>query len=166
MRAYGFTADEIAKAKAYYELDSAVSRGERPFSEIEAAYREASAAGAEWMLKPPDAANAPERQFIAAISGYDPAEYWRKVRLPLLILFGGKDHVVPVKSNRSRLEALLAEAGNSRAQIVTLPDNNHLNMIAKTGVRTEYATLNRFDPEFFRLVTNFLAQVCEGTVSQ
>lgn len=166
LRAYGFPADEIAKAKAYYELDSAVSRGERPFSEIEAAYREASAAGAEWILKPPDAADAPDRRFMAAIAGYDPAEYWRKVRLPLLVLFGEKDHVVPVEPNRSRLETLLAEAGNSRAQIVTLPDNNHLNMVAKTGVRTEYATLNRFDPEYFRFATKFLMDVCQRPSSR
>jgi fermentation-respiration switch protein FrsA (DUF1100 family) len=52
---------------------------------------------------------------MAVITGFDPAPYWRKVRIPLLILFGGKDHVVPVGPNRARLEALLAEAGNIQA---------------------------------------------------
>ncbi len=49
----------------------------------------------------------------------------------ILALFGGKDHVVPVEPNRRRLENLLAEAGNTDVEIITLPDDNHLNMLAK-----------------------------------
>jgi pimeloyl-ACP methyl ester carboxylesterase len=94
--AYGFPPDEIARAVRYYDLDVAVSRGSKPFPEIEKAYADAAAAGAEWLLKPPDPLNAPDRRFMAAISGFDPAAFWRKTRTPLLILFGGKDHIVPV----------------------------------------------------------------------
>jgi pimeloyl-ACP methyl ester carboxylesterase len=115
LRAYGFSSEEIAKAQEYYALDVAVSRGAQPFSALEEAYRKASAEGAEWLLKPPDPPNSPDRRFMAVITGFDPAPYWRKVRIPLLILFGGKDHVVPVGPNRARLEALLAEAGNIQA---------------------------------------------------
>lgn len=156
LRAYGFPPDEIGKAVRYYELDVAVSCGTKPFAEIEKAYAEASAAGAEWLLKPPDPIHSPDRRFMAAIASFDPAPYWRKTRIPLLVLFGGKDHVVPVEANRQRLEALLAEAGNTRVEIVTLKDDNHLAMLAKTGVRTEYASLNRFDPDYFKTLTAFL----------
>lgn len=156
LRAYGFPPEEIAKAQRYYQIDVDVSRGLQPFSTVEKAYAEASAAGAEWLLKPPDPVNSPERRFMAVIAGFDSAPYWRKVRIPLLILFGGKDHIVPVGPNRPRLEALLAEAGNTQAQIVTLENDNHLAMLAKTGVRSEYATLNRFDPAYFETITTFL----------
>jgi len=156
LRAYGFPPDEITKAQRYYALDVAVSRGAQPFAAIEKAYAEASAAGAEWLLKPPDPVNSPDRRFMAVIAGFDSASYWRKVQLPLLVLFGGKDHVVPVGPNRSRLEALLSEAGRTQVQIVTLENNNHLAMLAKTGVRTEYATLSRFDPVYFQTLTVFL----------
>jgi alpha-beta hydrolase superfamily lysophospholipase len=159
LHAYEFPPDEIAKAVRYYDLDVAVSRGVKPFPEIERAYAEATAAGAEWLLKPPDPINAPDRRFMAGIAGFDAADYWRKTRTPLLILFGGKDHIVPVEPNRRRLEQLLAEAGNKEAQIVVLENDNHLNMLAKTGVRTEYATLNRFDPEYFRTLTAFLEKM-------
>lgn len=159
LRAYGFPPDEIAKAQRYYDLDMAVSRGTQPFAAIEKAYAEASAAGAEWLLKPPDLINSPDRRFMAVIAGFDSASYWRKVHLPLLVLFGGKDHVVPVGPNRSRLEGLLSEAGKAQAQIVTLADDNHLAMLAKTGVRTEYATLIRFDPAYFQTLTAFLDRV-------
>lgn len=157
--AYEFPPDEIARAVRYYDLDLAVSRGLKPFSEIEKAYAEATAAGAKWLLKPPEPLNAPDRRFMAVISGFDAAEYWRKTRTPLLILFGGKDHVVPVEPNRRRAEQLLAEAGNSHAQIVVLKDNNHLNMLARTGVRTEYASLNRFDPEYFKTLAAYLERM-------
>jgi alpha-beta hydrolase superfamily lysophospholipase len=156
LRAYGFPPEEIAKAQRYYQLDVEVSRGRQPFAAIEKAYAEASAAGAEWLLKPPDPLHAPDRRFMAVIAGFDPAPYWRKVRIPLLILFGGKDHIVPVGPNRSRLEALLAKAGNTQAQIVVLENDNHLAMLAKTGVRSEYASLNRFDPAYFETLTAFL----------
>jgi len=156
LRAYRFPPDEIAKAQRYYELDVAVSRGSQPFAAIEKAYAEASAAGAEWLLKPPDPINSPDRRFMAVIAGFDAAAFWQKVRIPILVLFGGKDHVVPVGPNRSRLESLLSEAGKAQTQIVTLADDNHLAMMARTGVRTEYATLNRFDPAYFETLTAFL----------
>jgi uncharacterized protein len=159
LKAYGFPPDEIAKARAYYDLDGAVSRGTRPISEIERAYRQATAAGAEWLLKVPDPVGSPDRRFLAVISGFDPATSWRKVRIPILALFGGKDHIVPAEQNRRRLESLLAEAGNKSAEIVTLADDNHLNMLAKTGVRAEYATLNRFDPQYFHVLARFLERV-------
>jgi alpha-beta hydrolase superfamily lysophospholipase len=159
LKAYAFPPEEIAKARAYYELDVAVSRGTRAFNEIEKAYREASAAGAEWLIKAPDRVASPDRRFMAVIAGFDPASYWRNVRIPILALFGGKDHVVPVEPNRRRLESLLAEAGNTEAEIVTLPDDNHLNLLANTGVRTEYSTLSRFDPKYFQALTRFLERV-------
>lgn len=39
---------------------------------------------------------------------------------------------------------------------MTLENDNHLAMLAKTGVRTEYATLNCFDPAYFQTLTLFL----------
>ena len=75
------------------------------------------------------------------------------------ILFGGKDHVVPAEPNRQRLESLLAEAGNTRVEVVVLKDDNHLNLLAKTGVRTEYANLNRFDPEYFKILSAYLERM-------
>ena len=66
---------------------------------------------------------------------------------------------MPVEPNRRRAEQLLAEAGNTRARVMVLENNSHLNMLAKTGVRTEYATLNRFDPEYFKTLTVYLEQM-------
>ena len=159
LRAYGFPPEEIAKAQEYYALDYAVSRGLQPYEVIEAAYSKAAAAGAEWLLEPPDKPGSPQRKFMGKIAGFDAADYWRKVNVPLLVLFGGKDHVVPAGPNQSRLQALLSNSEKKRAEIVVLPDDNHLNMIAKTGVRAEYAGLDRFDPRYFETLTRFLRRL-------
>jgi uncharacterized protein len=159
LRAYGFPPDEVANAVRYYNLDVAVSRGAKPFAEIEKAYAEASAAGAEWLLKPPDPIDAPDRRFMKAISGFDAADFWRRTRTPLFILFGGKDHIVPVEPNRRRMEQLLEEAGNTRSRVVVFEKDNHLNMLAETGVRTEYATLDHFDPEYFKTLAAYLEEI-------
>ena len=154
LRAYGFPPEEIVKAQEYYALDVAVSRGTQPYSAVAAAYKKASAEGAEWLLKAPDQPGSPDRRFMAAIAGFDPAPYWRKVRIPLLILFGGKDHVVG--PNRTRLETLLAEARNTQVRVVVLEPDNHLNMVAKTGLRSEYPSLNHFDSAYFETLSRFL----------
>jgi hypothetical protein len=54
------------------------------------------------------------------------------------------------------VEQLLGEAGNTRARFVVFENDNHLNMLAKTGVRSEYATLDHFDPEYFKTLTAYL----------
>lgn len=162
LRAYGFPPEEIAKAQEYYALDVAVSRGTQPYAAVAAAYKKAAGKGAEWLLKAPDQPGSPDRRFMAAIAGFDPAPYWRKVRIPLLVLFGGRDRVVPVGPNRTRLETLLSEAGNTEARIVVLEPDNHLNMVAKTGVRTEYPSLNRFDPVYFQTLSRFLDEMSKA----
>jgi hypothetical protein len=75
-----------------------------------------------------------------------------EIRASDFSLFVGR----PVGPNRSRLEGLLSEAAKAQTEIVTLEDDNRLAMLAKTGVRTEYATLNRFDPAYFQTLTVFL----------
>ena len=162
LRAYEFSPEEIAKAQEYYALDVAVSRGTQPYSALAAAYKKAVAEGAEWLLKAPDQPGSPDRRFMAAIAGFDPAPYWRKVHIPLLVLFGGKDHVVPVGPNRARLETLLAETGNTQTRIVVLEPDNHLNLVAKTGVRTEYPSLNHFDPAYFDTLSRFLEEMSKA----
>jgi hypothetical protein len=42
------------------------------------------------------------------------------------------------------------EQGLGAPEIVVLAEDNHLNILAKTGVRTGCAGLNRFDAEYFK----------------
>lgn len=152
LAAYGFPAEEIARAKAYYALDTDVSRGRRPWSDIDAAYR--AAASAEWLLAPPAAADAPERTMIRLMADFDPAPWWARSAAPLLALFGGKDLVVPAAANRALLARMMPASVDFRP--VTLPLANHLMFEAETGVRAEYGSRARLDAGYFPGIDEWL----------
>lgn len=154
LRAYDFPDDEIDRAKAYYALDTEVSLGRRPWTEIDAAYKTASAAGAEWLLSPPAAADAPDREMIRLMAEFDPAPFWRANRAPTLAIFGGKDWVVPASANLAALEMMVSK--ESALAALTLPSANHLMFVAKTGVRAEYPTLSQLDPGYFPAISDWL----------
>ena len=117
---------------------------------------QAQAAKAEWLLAPPAAANAPERTFIRLVADFDPAPYWRTSRVPLLALFGGKDVIVPPIPNSALLKTLVAPSVSFEE--LTLPQSNHLFMLADTGVRAEYARRTAIDPGYFPAIDRFLTR--------
>jgi pimeloyl-ACP methyl ester carboxylesterase len=154
LRAYDFPADEIARAVAYYALDTDVSLGLRPWSELDVAYRKASAAGVEWLLAAPAKADAPERTMIRLMANFDPSPYWRRSKVPTLALYGGKDWVVPAAENLATLNRVLGPETKLQTQV--LPDANHLMFVAKTGVRSEYPTLSLIDSGYFAAMARWL----------
>lgn len=154
LRAYGFSGDEIDRARAYYALDTDVSRGERPWEEINAAYEAVSASGAEWLLGPPAARDAPERTLIRLMADFDPGPYWRSNRAPVLALFGSKDWVVPAGANLAALERMTAPGASLSASII--PDANHLMFKAETGLRDEYPTRSHVVPQYFAEIERWL----------
>ncbi len=155
LKAYGFPQDEIAAALSYYALDIDVSRGRRPWAELQRAYEEASARGAEWLLRPPLAADAPERTMWRLIADFDPAPYWRTCKAPVLAIFGEKDLIVPPEPNARLLKGLLPSS--TRREIAVLAGANHLGMIADTGVTAEYAKCTRIAPGYVLALSSWLA---------
>jgi AcrR family transcriptional regulator/pimeloyl-ACP methyl ester carboxylesterase len=156
LEAYGFAKDEIDRALDYYRLDLAVTTGREPWGKVEAAYNAAMARHAEWLLAPPEPADSPSRAFLGRIADFDVGPHWAKVRAPVLALFGGRDLIVPVEPNRKYLTAMLAANADTATRIVTLPDVNHVGMIAKTGTIAEYGELDHFDPQYFRTFGDWL----------
>ena len=72
---------------------------------------------------------------------FDPSTALRRVSIPVLAIFGGRDLQVPEAVNRARLEKALNDAGNRQVTIRVYPEANHLFMPAVTGQPAEYATL-------------------------
>lgn len=69
----------------------------------------------------------------------DPAAYLRRVRVPVLALFGSLDMQVLPSQNEPAVRAALAE--NKNATIETVAGVNHLFQPAKTGSTSEYAMI-------------------------
>jgi pimeloyl-ACP methyl ester carboxylesterase len=63
--------------------------------------------------------------WYAHYGNYDNRAAWAAVRVPVLILFGGKDTVVPVDSSISQTVAILKRHGNSAVTVRVFADADH-----------------------------------------
>lgn len=88
---------------------------------------------------------------------YDPAAVLRRVKCPVLALFGELDLQVLPSQNAPVMEQALREAGNERVEIHRLDGLNHLFQPAKTGIPQEYATIETtMDPKALDLIAAWL----------
>jgi uncharacterized protein len=88
---------------------------------------------------------------------YDPAEAWKKVKVPLLLLYGDLDLQVPVNQNKPKVEAALNTGGFKNFKTVVFPKANHLYQNAKTGSPGEYSELKKeFVSGFLDTISNWI----------
>ena len=55
----------------------------------------------------------------------DPVDYWRNIHVPVLLMYGEQDDVVPVRVSSSRIRDALKKAGNSQVTVRIFPGENH-----------------------------------------
>ncbi len=92
------------------------------------------------------------RWFLA----HDAAEDWARLRVPALVVFGGKDVQVDLEQHR---DALRAVADPDLVTIATVPKANHLFLRAETGSVMEYGTLEpTLIAELFEVVEGWLEE--------
>jgi pimeloyl-ACP methyl ester carboxylesterase len=78
------------------------------------------------------------KPFLSALLRSDPPQDWRRVRSPVLVLGGAKDHQVPAAENVAGIAAALKAGGNGKVEAAILPSLNHLLQTAQTGKEDEY----------------------------
>jgi pimeloyl-ACP methyl ester carboxylesterase len=101
--------------------------------------------------------------WMAHFVRYDPRPTLMKVKCPTLGLIGQYDLQVTPAANLPPLRRAFAEAGNNRVTLKEMPGLNHLFQRSKTGLPTEYATIEEtFAPEALDEVTNWLKSVVTG----
>jgi pimeloyl-ACP methyl ester carboxylesterase len=146
LRADGFRAAEIRDAVAYRTLYfDYLTTGEHR-GELEAA--DESAKSARWY---PRFGGIISREAPLAIwwrnnAGFVPTEFWKRVRVPVLLLFGSLDTRVPPAEHAQKIAAAIPSA-----TLAIVPGVDHEGFIAKTGGRDEVPQLDRiparaFDP--------------------
>lgn len=85
--------------------------------------------------------------------GHDPQPSLRALHVPVLAIYGGKDTQVPAAQNAPVLRTLIPSA-----DVVVLPNLNHLMQPADTGLVAEYATIETtFAPEALSTVVDWVA---------
>jgi len=87
----------------------------------------------------------------------DPAQFWSKVRCPVLALNGDKDIQVNHAQNLPAIKSAVKKGKNRKVKTVSLPGLNHLFQHAETGAVTEYATIEQtFSPAVLDLMTSWI----------
>lgn len=77
-----------------------------------------------WAFKPPPESD-PYWTFSRLTAAYDPLDYWRRVTVPTLLIYGEDDERVPVRKSAARIaDAYLAGEG-AQLDVRILPDADH-----------------------------------------
>jgi hypothetical protein len=82
--------------------------------------------------------------------------------VPTLALFGQLDNNIVAEKNRAAWEAALKAGGNRDYTLRVLPRANHYQWEAKVGSNAEMPTLQRFVPEYFTTIQDWLATHVRG----
>jgi pimeloyl-ACP methyl ester carboxylesterase len=87
----------------------------------------------------------------------NPADFWKKVKCPVLALNGEKDLQVAAGINLPAIEKALKSGGNNAVTTVKLPDLNHLFQHCKTGLPAEYEEIEEtFSPEVLKIMADWI----------
>jgi pimeloyl-ACP methyl ester carboxylesterase len=90
---------------------------------------------------------------------YDPCTDLAKVTCPVLALNGEKDCQVTAEDNLPLIESTLKSAGNTHLTAKKLPGLNHLFQTCKTGMPSEYETIEEtMAPSLLTLISDWLAE--------
>jgi uncharacterized protein len=88
----------------------------------------------------------------------DPAVWLRRIDVPVLALFGGKDVQVAADDNAAALRTALAAGGNDEVEIEVYPGLNHLFQHADTGAIDEYGKIEEtMAPEVLERIGGWIA---------
>lgn len=155
MRAEGVSEPGIADALALTRLMHAYARTGEGWDQVEAAV--AKAQGTDWFF--PELV-APQGHwsygFLRRVIDYDPVPALKRVRCPVLAIFGGLDLLVPAGKNRAVWESALKAAGNRDDSIRLFPAGDHLLWEAGKGTMREMPGLKRFVPGYAEAITEWV----------
>ena len=112
--------------------------------------------GRSWYFDPPPADD-PYWAMSRRIAGFKPAAAWKRVKSPVLLLFGAFDERVPPYESLDAIRAALRAGGETRIMVKVYTDADHTFTIvapSKTG------GWPRHEPDYAGLIVNWItAQV-------
>ena len=117
-------AGDAADARAYIDrLVSAAATGEGVAEFIAGAQRFSDRPWFEVVEPPPETAG--YWRSARASFNYDPADQWRQLRQPALLIYGERDERTPVEQSVAGIRAAAATGGHSALRIEILPGAGH-----------------------------------------
>ena len=78
---------------------------------------------------------------------FDPVPMWEKLKVPVLLVWGDKDTIVPVVEGKKIIENALQKAGNKHVTTKVFPDVNHFIVVVNDGKPWDFqrVALSYFD---------------------
>lgn len=163
MRTAGFSQDDIARTitswNLFYEVVRAGERGDG--SRLDATIKQAiqqneklkdwipsSSTEIDWKKR--------DQWYLAFDIDLDPAPLWESYDGPVLGIFGELDSSTPVAQVVPIMGRALANRKNTDYAIKVFPHANHNIMFAESGSDSELPKLDRFLPEYFDTMTDWL----------
>ncbi|HVF92514.1 MAG TPA: alpha/beta fold hydrolase [Blastocatellia bacterium] len=119
-----YSDEEIAAAEEYARRRMRVVYDRQGQAEYEASVARLKGMSAGKALLEPPASDAEDIDWLRR-NGYDPGPDLKKITVPYLAFYGGRDGIVPPDENVKKLEKYLTEAGNRDFKIVTIPGTGH-----------------------------------------
>jgi hypothetical protein len=90
---------------------------------------------------------------------YNPRATLKRVKCPVLALLGEKDVQVPAGDNLPLIEQALKAAGHEDYTVKELAGLNHLFQTCKTGMPTEYGTIEEtFSPVALKVIGDWILE--------
>ena len=124
----GYSPADIAEAMTFFALFLHVARTGTGWEQLDAALP--AVRNENWFE---DVAPPPRGNWLYAYyrktGDYNSLPFWAKVHVPVLLLYGERDHNTPPGESIRNIEAALAKAGNTRYAAVLLPDAVHNDTI-------------------------------------
>ncbi len=104
--------------------------------------------------------NVASQASFARLLQSNPGDYWRHVtRSPVLLVAGGKDVQVDAEKNLEAIASVLRKHGNDNADVLLIPDVNHMMQTAGSGALEEYGELEEsFSPEVAGRIAKWLLE--------
>jgi uncharacterized protein len=137
----GFAGPAAARAAAVNRAVASVLRSRLPTDTISALL--ATVANEPWRPYTSIPSTAPVVDELRGWYWYgrtlDPVEWWRRLRVPVLLVYGQSDELVPARESATRLERALREAGHSDVTVRTYPGANHVIKLVASPLAPEGA---------------------------
>jgi pimeloyl-ACP methyl ester carboxylesterase len=162
MTAAGMKPEIVAEIVAIMKLQYQFARTGQGWED----YAAARARLAGRIGRPPDTIpGTPDHPYWQSIRQwyfYDPAPTLRQLKVPVLAIFGELDTNIAATKNRGAWEAALKAGGHPDYTLRILQKANHYQWEATTGSNAEMASLQRFVPDYFRTIDDWLSKRVPG----
>lgn len=159
IRRQKFSDNEVVRAMEVYRVFLDVARGVKPWEELETASLPVrDERWYKWLGIPPR-----ENWLWAYYRGtgnFTALASWQTVRVPVLLVYGERDQLVPVSESIQKIEGAIKRAGNTAHAAILLPRAAHnLTVTTEPGEPFDWW---RVAPGFPELLTAWVTQASQG----